>query len=141
MFFSIWSSVGKYCPEIYNNYNKTFFCYNETFFGRKPYTILNSPIKIHTAKDGLVIEVAKDIIESYIEEKEALWNSELPFNVLLEQAMKNQNIFINRTNLEFLKTFIEQSDDVGKLADNIFNKRYNDLLEKFMEKGRREGKY
>lgn len=55
--------------------------------------------------------------------------------------MKNQNIFINRTNLEFLKTFIEQSDDVGKLADNIFNKRYNDLLEKFMEKGRREGKY
>jgi AcrR family transcriptional regulator len=101
-----------------------------------------SPASIYNyfkTKDGLVIEVAKDIIESYIEEKEALWNSELPFNVLLEQAMKNQNIFINRTNLEFLKTFIEQSDDVGKLVDDIFNKRYNNLLEKFIEKGRREG--
>lgn len=101
-----------------------------------------SPASIYNyfkTKDGLVIEVAKDIIESSIKEKEVLWNSELPFNVLLEQAIENQNIFINPTNLEFLKIFIEESDDVGKIVDDIFNKRYLNLLEIFIEKGRKEG--
>lgn len=101
-----------------------------------------SPASIYNyfkTKDGLVIEVAKDIIKSTIEEKESLWNSDLPFNVLLEQAIKNQNVFINPTNLEFLKKFIEESDDVKKIADDVFNKRYHDLLEIFIEKGTREG--
>jgi AcrR family transcriptional regulator len=101
-----------------------------------------SPASIYNyfkTKDGLVIEVAKDIIESSIREKEDLWNSDLPFDVLLEQAIENQNIFINPTNLEFLKIFIEESDDVGKVVDDIFNKRYLNLLETFIEKGRKEG--
>lgn len=101
-----------------------------------------SPASIYNyfkTKDGLVIEVARDILESTIEEKEALWNGNLPFNVLLEQAIKNQNLFINSTNLEFLKIFIEESNDADEVIDEIFNKRYLDLLDQFIEKGRREG--
>lgn len=101
-----------------------------------------SPASIYNyfkTKDGLVIELARDILESSIEEKEILWSRDLPFNELLEQAIKNQNLFINPTNLEFLKIFIEESDDAKKVVNNIFNKRYLDLLDKFIEKGRREG--
>ena len=101
-----------------------------------------SPASIYNyfkTKDGLVIEVARDILESTIEEKEALWNGDLPFNILLEQAIKNQNLFINSTNLEFLKIFIEESSDADEVINEIFNKRYLDLLDKFIEKGRKEG--
>lgn len=101
-----------------------------------------SPASIYNyfkTKDGLVIELARDILESSIEEKEILWSRDLPFNELLEQAIKNQNLFINPTNLEFLKIFIEESDDAKKVVNEIFNKRYLDLLDKFIEKGRREG--
>lgn len=101
-----------------------------------------SPASIYNyfkTKDGLVIELAKDIIESSIEEKETLWNGDLPFNLLLEQAIKNQNLFINPTNLEFLKVFIDESSDAEKVVNEIFNKRYLDLLDTFIEKGRREG--
>ncbi|WFA09260.1 TetR/AcrR family transcriptional regulator [Tissierella sp. Yu-01] len=101
-----------------------------------------SPASIYNyfkTKDGLLIELTKDIIESSIEEKETLWNGDLPFNLLLEQAIKNQNLFINQTNLEFLNIFIEESDDAEKVVNEIFNKRYLDLLDKFIEKGRKEG--
>lgn len=101
-----------------------------------------SPASIYNyfkTKDGLVIELARDILESTIEEKEMLWNGDLPFNILLEQAIKNQNLFINPTNLEFLKIFIEESNDAEEVVNEVFNKRYLDLLDKFIEKGRKEG--
>lgn len=101
-----------------------------------------SPASIYNyfkTKDGLVIELARDILESSIEEKETLWNEDLPFNELLEQAIKNQKLFISPTNLEFLKIFIEESEDAEIVANEIFNKRYLDLLDKFIEKGRKEG--
>ena len=101
-----------------------------------------SPASIYNyfkTKDGLVIELARDMLESSIEEKEILWNGDLPFNILLEQAVKNQNLFINPTNLEFLKIFIEESNDAEKVANEIFDKRYLELLDKFIEKGRKEG--
>lgn len=101
-----------------------------------------SPASIYNyfkTKDGLVIELARDILESTIEEKELLWNGDLPFNTLLEQAIKNQNLFINPTNLEFLKIFIEESNDAEEVVNEVFNKRYFDLLDKFIEKGRNEG--
>lgn len=101
-----------------------------------------SPASIYNyfkTKDGLVIALAKDIIESSIKEKETLWNGNLPFNLLLEQAIKNQNLFINPANLEFLKIFIEESNDAEEVVNEIFNKRYLDLLDIFIEKGRKEG--
>ncbi len=101
-----------------------------------------SPASIYNyfkTKDRLVIELAKDIIESSIKEKETLWNGDLPFNLLLEQAIKNQNLFINPTNLEFLKIFIEENDDAEKIVNEVFNERYLNLLDIFIEKGRKEG--
>lgn len=101
-----------------------------------------SPASVYNyfkTKNGLVIELAKDIIESSLEEKETLWNSDLPFSVLLEQAIKNQNLFISTTHLELLKIFVEESDDVEKIANEVFSIHYLDLLDKFIEKGRKEG--
>lgn len=101
-----------------------------------------SPASIYNyfkTKDGLVIEVARDLIEDALREKELLWNGDLPFNELLEKAIKNQNLFLNPYNLELLEKFIKESDDVNKLVNEVFLERYPALLEFFIEKGRNEG--
>lgn len=90
-------------------------------------------------KDGLVIEVAKDLIDESLQEKELLWNSDLPFKELLKKAIKNQNLFLNPTNLELLEKFIQESDEVNQLVNEVFEERYPVLLEVFIEKGRNEG--
>ncbi|WP_368654114.1 TetR/AcrR family transcriptional regulator [Ornithinibacillus sp. 4-3] len=101
-----------------------------------------SPASIYNyfkTKDGLIKEVASDLIEDALREKELLWESDLPFNELLEKAMKNQNLFLNPANLNLLEKFIKESDDVNTLVKKVFHERYPALLETFLEKGRREG--
>ncbi|WP_440895631.1 TetR/AcrR family transcriptional regulator [Amphibacillus sp. Q70] len=101
-----------------------------------------SPASIYNyfkTKDGLVIEVARDLIEASLKEKEILWNSDLPFNELLKKAVNNQNLFLDPFNLKLLEKFIKESDDVSSLVNKVFHERYPELLEAFIEKGRNEG--
>lgn len=90
-------------------------------------------------KEQLVVSVAQELIDTSLKEKKKLWNSELPFDQLLEKAFKNQELFLKKSNLELLETFFRENEDVSKQISDAFEKEYPALLESFIQKGKNEG--
>ncbi|MCD5003663.1 TetR/AcrR family transcriptional regulator [Enterococcus saccharolyticus] len=90
-------------------------------------------------KEGLILAVAKTVIDTSLTEKKKLWNSELPFDQLLEQAIVNQDLFLTPENLVLLEIFLNESGDTNKFIQHVFEVEYPRLLEIFIQKGQAEG--
>ncbi len=91
------------------------------------------------SKEGLVQDTVLTLLESALEAKKELWESDLPFPELMERAVTIQNDFIAQTNPEFLKALLDTDPEIKKLTDDFYKHRYPYIVGKFIEKGRREG--
>lgn len=90
-------------------------------------------------KEGLILAVARMVIDTSLAEKKKLWNSELPFDQLLEQAIVNQDLFLKPENLALLEIFLNESGDTNQFIQYVFEVEYPRLLEIFIQKGQAEG--
>lgn len=101
-----------------------------------------SPASIYNyfgTKEGLMKDTILNLIESSWEARKELWESDLPFPELLEHTVSMKNDFFDQINLDNFWALFHSNPEIKKLVDEFYQKKYPYLVEKFIEKGRKEG--
>ena len=80
-----------------------------------------------------------DLLDSSWKLREELWESELPFPELLKRTVTMKNEFFDTIDLSNFLALINSNPEIKKHIDDFNQKRYPQLVRKFIEKGRREG--
>jgi len=103
--------------------------------GVSPATIFN----YFGSKEGLMKDTIIDLLDSSWKLREELWESELPFPELLKRTVTMKNEFFDTIDLSNFLALINSNPEIKKHIDDFNQKRYPQLVRKFIEKGRREG--
>jgi AcrR family transcriptional regulator len=101
-----------------------------------------SPASVYNyfgSKEGLMKDTIINLLESSWKLREELWNSELPFPELLKRSVTMKDDFYDRIDLDNFLDLLNSSTEIKKHIDNFNKKRYPKIVQKFIEKGRREG--
>ena len=91
------------------------------------------------SKEGLMKDTIINLLESSWKLREELWNSELPFPELLKRTVTMKDDFYDRINLDNFLDLLNSNIEIKKHIDDFNEKRYPQIVRKFIEKGRREG--
>ncbi|MGI6467887.1 MAG: TetR/AcrR family transcriptional regulator [Syntrophomonadaceae bacterium] len=91
------------------------------------------------SKEGLMKDTIIDLLDSSWKLREELWESELPFPELLKRTVTMKNEFFDTIDLSNFLALINSNPEIKKHIDDFNQKRYPQLVRKFIEKGRREG--
>ena len=91
------------------------------------------------SKEGLMKDTIIDLLDSSWKLREELWESELPFPELLKRTVTMKNEFFDTIDLSNFLALITSNPEIKKHIDDFNQKRYPQLVRKFIEKGRREG--
>lgn len=91
------------------------------------------------SKEGLMKDIAINLLESGWKAKKELWETDLPFPELLKRAVSMKDDFIDHINLELLRTLLDTDPEIKKLIDDFYKRRYPYIIGQFIEKGRKEG--
>jgi len=101
-----------------------------------------SPASVYNyfgSKEGLIKDTIIDLLESSWKLREELWNSELPFPELLKRTVTMKNDFYDKIDLDNFLDLLNSNIEIKKHIDDFNKKRYPKIVQKFIEKGRREG--
>ncbi|HZX47426.1 MAG TPA: TetR/AcrR family transcriptional regulator [Clostridia bacterium] len=101
-----------------------------------------SPASVYNyfgSKEGLIKDTIIDLLESSWKLREELWNSELPFPELLMRTVTMKDDFYDRIDLDNFLDLLNSNIEIKKHIDDFNEKRYPQIVQKFIEKGRREG--
>ncbi len=91
------------------------------------------------SKEGLMKDIAINLLENSWKARKELWETDLPFPELLRRAVTMNDDFIDNINLEALRALLDTDPEIKKLADDFYNHKYPYIVGQFIEKGRREG--
>ena len=91
------------------------------------------------SKEGLMKDTIIDLLDSSWKLREELWESELPFPELLKRTVTMKNEFFDTIDLSNFLALINSNPEIKKHIDDFNEKRYPQIVRKFIEKGRREG--
>lgn len=92
------------------------------------------------SKEEMVKDIIISLLESSLKAKKELWESDRPFPELMKRAISMQDDFIEHTNLDLLLQALLNTDpEIKKLIDDIYKRRYPYIVEKFIEKGHKDG--
>jgi AcrR family transcriptional regulator len=101
-----------------------------------------SPASVYNyfgSKEGLMKDTIINLLESSWKLREELWNSELPFPELLKRSVTMKDDFYDRIDLDNFLDLLNSNIEIKKHIDDFNKKRYPKIVQKFIEKGRREG--
>jgi AcrR family transcriptional regulator len=101
-----------------------------------------SPASVYNyfgSKEGLMKDTIINLLESSWKLREELWNSELPFPELLKRTVTMKDDFYDRINLDNFLDLLNSNIEIKKHIDDFNEKRYPQIVQKFIAKGRREG--
>lgn len=101
-----------------------------------------SPASVYNyfgSKEGLMKDTIINLLESSWKLREGLWNSELPFPELLKRSVTMKDDFYDKIDLDNFLELLNSNIEIKKHIDDFNKKRYPRIVQKFIEKGRREG--
>ncbi len=101
-----------------------------------------SPASVYNyfgSKEGLLKDTIINLLESSWKLREELWDSELPFPESLKRTVTMKNDFYDKIDLDNFLDLLNSNIEIKKHIDDFNKKRYPKIVQKFIEKGRREG--